>query len=72
MLDTHTDDTIFERLHAAAPGSLEFRGPRKRIMRQTRGALTNARPAHPADPGLFDCAKLAAEAVSWPGGPENP
>ena len=29
-------------------------------------------PAHPADPGLFDRAKPAADVALRPGGPENP
>ncbi len=51
MLDSTTDDAMLERIHADAPGSLEFRKPRKRIVRQTREALTNVRPANLADRG---------------------
>ena len=38
MLDA-TDDAMLERLYAAAPGGLEFRKLRKRILRETRAAI---------------------------------
>ena len=72
MLDSTTDDAMLERIHADAPGSLEFGKPRKRIVRQTREALTNVRPADLADPALFDFANLAVGVESRPSGPENP
>ncbi|MEM9146333.1 MAG: tRNA 2-thiocytidine(32) synthetase TtcA [Pseudomonadota bacterium] len=39
MLDA-TDDQVLERLYAGAPDSLEFRKLRKRLVRETREALT--------------------------------
>ncbi len=72
MLDSTTDDAMLERIHADAPGSLEFGKPRKRILRQTREALTNVRPADLADPALFDVAGPAADAVLRHNDPENP
>jgi tRNA 2-thiocytidine biosynthesis protein TtcA len=66
MLDSTTDRTtdgaMPERFRAEAPG-------RRGVIFK---ALTNVRPGHPADPELFDFAKLAAGVELRPGGPENP
>ncbi len=70
MLDSTTDDAMPERICTNAPG-------RRSVMFK---ALTNVRPSHLADPGLFDFAGLAPRCVSGaaPGaasdhtGPENP
>jgi len=89
MLDSTTDDTMLERLYADAPGSQEETQRQKikampdeweRRRPGRRGimfkALTNVRPAHLADPGLFDFAELAPGAASGAAldhtGPENP
>ncbi len=62
MLDSTTDGAMLERLYADAPG-------RRSVMFK---ALSNVRPGHLADPGLFDFANLAAGVKSRHNDPENP
>ena len=62
MLDSTTDDAMPERICANDPG-------RRSVMFK---ALTNVRPSQLADPGLFDFAEPAANAVLRHTGPENP